>query len=174
MKNKIVGIIILLLATTSLVACSKESNVKGPKTATVQSSQVILKKQNPTIVGTYRDDCNKAAILFKKDGTGRYVHCDAKNGNIDTKFTWKKKNSTTFEVTINNKNIKNPLTAKLNKNSLTLTGSRNWNTEKFDRVVVGNLNLDDFLKEDKKQGSSFPEKFKSNRHSVNLDNNDME
>ena len=144
----------VMLAALAMSGCSGESNSKGPKTATVQSSEVVLKKQAPSIAGTYSDDKDGAAILFRKDGTGRYVYRDSKNGNTDDQFTWKKKNSTTFEVTINDEDVVNPLTAKLTKNKLTLTGSGDWNTENFNRVMGKRFDLDDFLNEGTSASSS--------------------
>ncbi|MBD5429133.1 lipocalin/fatty acid-binding family protein [Lactobacillus sp.] len=154
MEKRIVGIAAVVLATAALVGCSTEPQAKGPKTATVQSSEVVLKKQAPSIVGTYSDDSDGAAILFRKNGTGRYVYRDSKNGNTDDQFTWKKKNSTTFEVTMNDDDVVNPLTAKISQNSLTLSGSDNWNTESFNRVMGKQLDLDDFLKEGDSSSSS--------------------
>lgn len=147
MNKKIVGIATVMLAAATLAGCSNEPKAKGPKTATVQSSEVVLKKQTPSVVGTYSDNNDGAAILFRKDGTGRYVYRDSKNGNTDDQFTWKKKNSTTVEVTLNDDDVTNPLTAKFTKNKLILTGSGDWNTENFDRVMGKRLDLDDFLNE---------------------------
>ena len=66
--KKFVGIAAMALAMTSLAACSNKT--AQPKTSTTQSSQTAKKTAN--IVGTYQDG-EKAAILFKKDGSGRYV-----------------------------------------------------------------------------------------------------
>lgn len=154
MRKRIVGIAAVMLAVATLSACSNKPKTKDPKTASVQSSEVVLKKVQPSVVGTYCDDNDGAAILFRKDGTGRYVYRDSESGNTDDQFTWKKKNSTTFEVTMNDDNVTNPLAVKLGKNKLTLSGSGDWNTENFNRVIGKKLDLDEFLKEGESSSST--------------------
>lgn len=145
--KKVVGIASMVLAMTSLAACSNKT--AQPKSSSAQSSQVT-KKKTANIVGTYQDG-EKAAILFKKDGTGRYVSSE---NDLDAEFNWKKKNSTTFVLTINDRKENHRLTAKLNKNKLTLKGSENWKTESFKRVTGTKINLDDFFNKDKKTDST--------------------
>lgn len=137
--KKIVGIAAMALAMTSLVACSNKT--AQPKTSTTQSSQTAKKTAN--IVGTYQDG-KKAAILFKKDGTGRYV---SNEDNLDAEFTWKKKNGSTYALTINDRKNNHEFTAKLAKDNLTL--QNDGQTESFSRVTGTKLNLDDFLNKDK-------------------------
>ena len=137
--KKFVGIAAMVLAMTSLAACSNKT--AQPKTSTSQSSQTTKKTAN--IVGTYQDG-KKAAILFKKDGTGRYVSNEDK---IDAEFNWKKKNKSTFTVTINDRKENHTFTAKLTNNKLKLKGDDK--SETFKRVKGRKLNLDDFLVKEK-------------------------
>ena len=137
--KKFVGIAAIALAMTSLAACSNKT--AQPKSSTAKSSQVAKKTAN--IVGTYQDS-KKAAILFKKDGTGRYV---SRKDDLDAEFTWKRKNSSTYTLTINDRKNNHEFTAKLAKDKLTLqTDSQ---TESFSRVTGTKLNLDDFLDKNK-------------------------
>lgn len=140
--KKVVGIASMILAMASLAACSNKT--EQPKSSSTQSSQVNkAKTANTNIVGTYQDGKN-AAILFKKDGTGRYV---SRKDNLDAEFSWKKKNNSTFAITINDRKENHQFTAKLAKDELTLqTDSQ---TESLSRVTGTKLNLDDFLNKDK-------------------------
>ena len=137
--KKFVGIAAMVLAMTSLAACSNKTT--QTTSSTTQSSQTTKKTAN--IVGTYQDG-KKAAILFKKDGTGRYVSNEDK---IDAEFTWKKKNSSTYTLTINDRKNNHEFTAKLAKDKLTLQNDSQ--TESFSRVTGTKLNLGDFLNKDK-------------------------
>lgn len=137
--KKFVGIAAMALAMTSLAACSNKT--AQPKSSTTQSSQTAKKTAN--IVGTYQDG-KKAAILFKKDGTGRYVSNEEK---IDAEFNWKKKNKSTFTITINDRKENHTFTAKLTNNKLKLKDDDK--SETFKRVKGRKLNLDDFLVKEK-------------------------
>lgn len=97
------------------------------------------------IVGTYRDDKDGAAIVLNEDGTGRYVYADKNNPDTDDQLTWKKQGEE-YAVNLQDKNVENPLTAKLTAEQLVITGNGAWNTETFQRVN-GSLNLNDFLRE---------------------------
>ena len=108
--KKFVGIAAMALAMTSLAACSNKT--AQTKSSTTQSSQTT--KKTADIAGTYQDG-KKAAILFKKDGTGRYVSNEDK---IDAEFNWKKENKSTFTVTINDRKENHTFTAKLTNNKL--------------------------------------------------------
>ncbi|QNQ80546.1 DUF3642 domain-containing protein [Lactobacillus sp. PV034] len=139
--KKVVGIASMILAMTSLAACSNKTT--QPKGSTAKSSQVT-KTKVAEIAGTYQDGKN-AVILFKKDGTGRYV---SRKDDLDAEFTWKKKNSSTFVVTINDRKNNHEFTAKLAKGKLKLKDADDQ-TETFKRVKGHKLNLDNFLAKDK-------------------------
>lgn len=111
----------------------------------------MRKTENESIVGSYKDDQDEAAITLNSDHTGRYVYADPVNSDTDDQLSWRKNSDGSYTITLQDANVTSPLVGKLDGNRLTLSGNSDWNTETFSKVK-GNLDLDKFLND--KHGSS--------------------
>ena len=109
----------------------------------------VAKKNSPKItktekvVGSYQDDQDGAVLVLNENGTGRYVYADKNNPDTDDSLTWRKKGER-YLINLNDRDVTNPLTATLDDNRLVITGSKDWNTETFQKVSE-KLNLQQFL-----------------------------
>lgn len=131
-----------------------QSQVKQEKGSNEQAR--IIKKtkanKNISIIGSYRDDADGAAIAFNSDHTGRYVYADPKNSDTDDQLTWKKTGKNTYIIRLNDSDVSSALTAKITDSTLVISGDGDWNTETFNKTK-NKLNLDDFLS-NRKAGNS--------------------
>lgn len=145
MISKKIGIIAAsaVLALT-LAGCGNTNNHSSATSSSASEQSTSDQQQNAGIVGTYRDNQDKAAIKLNSDKTGRYVYADPTDPDTDDQLTWKKTGTNTYQLKLDDDNVTSPLTAKLNNGKLTLTGDDNWNTESFNRTS-NSLNLDHFL-----------------------------
>ncbi len=117
--------------------------VETSKKAAQQSS--ATRSDVEAIVGAYRDDEDGAAIVLNEDGTGRYVYADKHNPDTDDQLTWKK-DGDQYQIDLRDKDVVNPLTAKLTGKQLVISGNGGWNTESFQQVA-GQLDLTTFLRQ---------------------------
>ena len=157
----------IVLAGMALTACGSGSNENQAKTnASLKAENASLKKdESVSIVGSYKDNQDGAAITLNSDHTGRYVYADPVDSDTDDQLTWKKDSDGTYTINLQDSNVTGPLTGKLEGTKLILSGDSNWNTEEFVKVK-GNLDLDKFLAD--KHGSSTSNS--SNASSVNTNN----
>lgn len=144
MKKKIILTSTILLASLALVGCSTNQSAKSENSSLRAENSSLKKSENISIVGSYKDEQDGAAITLNSDGTGRYVYADPVNSDTDDQLTWKKDSDETYTITLQDSNVTSPLTGKLEGAKLTLSGDDNWNTEDFTKTT-GKLNLDKFL-----------------------------
>ena len=160
MKNRV--FIFLLVGSAVLAMAGCQSRYKQEKGSNEQAKIIKQTKtnKNVSIVGSYRDDTDGAAIAFNSDHTGRYVYADPKNSDTDDRLTWKKTGKNTYIIRLNDNDVNSALTAKLTGSTLVISGDDDWNTETFNKTK-NKLNLDDFLSS-KKVESSTSSKAKNN------------
>lgn len=129
------------LASILLSGCWYNQSTPGSNNHSQESSQ-----HQKTIIGSYKDSTDGAAITLNADGTGRYVYADPTDPDTDDQLTWKKNSNGDYTITLQDSNVTSPLTGKLSGNRLILTGDKNWNTETFQRSNE-KLDLNQFLKD---------------------------
>lgn len=151
MKKKIVLTSVVLLASLALAGCGNNLSTKSENSSLKAENSSLKKSENVSIVGSYKDEQDGAAITLNSDGTGRYVYADKTNPDTDDQLTWKKDSNNSYTINLQDSNVSGPLTGTLEGSKLTLSGNSDWNTETFSKVK-GNLNLDNFLAEE--HGSS--------------------
>lgn len=145
----IIFLILLIISLSALALNVRKFSSKQVDPVVENSKRVSqsssISSTRDQVVGSYRDDKDGAAIVLSDNGTGRYVYADKNNPDTNDSLTWKKQGSS-YLITLQDKDVVNPLNAKLNGQQLTITGNGGWNTENFNRVS-GSLNLDDFLQQ---------------------------
>lgn len=147
-KKKAILLTAVVLASAVIAGCSNNStrSFKSSNKSSDANSLSYSKDKKPEmtkLAGTYKDAKDGAAIKFNSDGTGRYVFIDDEDGNTDDQLVWKKKSANSYELNLKDKNIANPLTAKVDGDRITITGDGDWNTETFKKAK--GLDLDQFL-----------------------------
>lgn len=142
----------VLFVGLALTACgSNNSSDKTNASLKVENSS-LRKTENESIVGSYKDDQDGAAITLNDNGTGRYVYADPTSTDTDDQLNWKKNSDGSYTITLHDSNVTSPLTGKLDGSKLILSGDDNWNTEEFTKAKE-KLDLDKFLT-DKHRSSS--------------------
>lgn len=144
LKKTVITLVSALALSSLLVGCGNQQSQSGSN-STNKSSQVTSHKatQQTTIVGSFKDVKDGAAITLNSDGTGQYVYADSDNPDTNDQLTWKK-DGNSYTVTLQDSNVSSPLTAKLSGTHLTLSGSGDWNTETFTKSK-SKINLNQFL-----------------------------
>lgn len=158
----------IVLAGMALTACGSGSNENQAKTnASLKAENASLKKdESVSIVGSYKDNQDGAAITLNSDHTGRYVYADPVDSDTDDQLTWKKNSDGTYKITLQNSHVSSSLTGMLKGTKLTVFGDDNWETERFIRVK-GKLNLDKFLANNQGSSSNNSQNSNSNNSNVN-------
>lgn len=142
----------VLFVGLTLTACGSNNSQDKTNASLKAENSSLRKAENESIVGSYKDDQDGAAITLNSDHTGRYVYADYVDSDTDDQLTWKKDSNGTYTITLQDSNVTGSLTGKLEGTKLILSGDSNWNTEEFIKVK-GNLDLDKFLA-DKHRSSS--------------------
>lgn len=145
MRKSVITLVSVLALGGLLAGCGNQHSAANKNSSSaVKSSQVVNHKQK-SIVGSFKDNKDGAAITLNSDGTGQYVYADSDNPDTNDQLTWKK-DGANYTVTLKDSNVSGPLTAKLSGNQLTLSGSGDWNTETFTKAK-DKLDLNQFLSE---------------------------
>lgn len=156
-KRKNTAIIVSLLVIIAIISIGAVyfKNRSNSSSSSYQAQNSSLKAENQrlkkntfavSVVGSYQDKSDGAAIQFNKDKTGRYVYADPTDPNTDDTFTWQKISKNLYTLKLNDSNVTSDLKAKLEDGNLVLTGDSNWNEERFTKTKRA-LNLSNFLAE---------------------------
>lgn len=143
----------VLFVGLTLTACGSNNSQDKTNASLKAENSSLRKAENESIVGSYKDDQDGAAITLNSDHTGRYVYADYVDSDTDDQLTWKKDSNGTYTITLQDSNVTGSLTGKLEGTKLILSGDSNWNTEEFIKVK-GNLDLDKFLADKHRSSNS--------------------
>lgn len=135
-EKKIILTSTILLACLVLAGCGNNQSAKSDNSSLRAENSSLKNSENVSIVGSYKDEQDGAAITLNSDGTGRYVYADPVNSDTDDQLTWKKDSDETYTITLQDSNVTSPLTGKLSGKMLTLSGDSNWNTETFRKLKI--------------------------------------
>lgn len=141
----VILIILLIVLGMSIRKFSSKQLNPVVETSKPVSKAATSSSVHDGIGGAYRDDRDGAAIVLNEDGTGQYVYADKVNSDTNDKLTWRIEGDQ-YLVTLQDKDVVNPLTLKVHGNEITLSGNRGWNQETFTKVN-GQLNLNEFLQQ---------------------------
>lgn len=144
-----IGVISILLVGCHSYQYNQSAEAEN---SSLKAENTRLKEEN-NIIGSYKDNQDKAATVLNSNGTGRYVYADPTAPDTDDQLTWQKNTDNSFTIKLNDSNVTSPLTGKLSKGKLILSGDSNWNTEIFNKTK-DSLNLDDFLAKNKSKNES--------------------
>lgn len=144
--KKINILVILVIMAFSLSACSSNQQKKSTSNTNTSSNSSSEQDYQKSIIGSYRDDDDGAAINLNYDHQGRYVFYDPENGNTDDNLTWKKIGTDKYQIELDDNNVSAPIIAKkMSGGRIQLTSEDpNWRTEILTKVMQ-TMDLDEFL-----------------------------
>lgn len=160
-KNVITVIICLVLVIAicggvKMLNSSNNGSSYQDQNSSLKAENKQLEKQNVSVIGSYEDNDDGAAISLNQDHTGRYVYADPTDTDTDDTLTWKKVSGNTYIVKLDDSNVTSDLTVKVDNGTLTLTGDSNWNKERFTKSKKS-LDLTKYLSEHDKKGGQVPQ-----------------
>lgn len=131
--KKGISILGILLIGIGLTGCGNSTQAKENSSLKAENAS-LRKSESVSIVGSYQDDQDGAAITLNSDHTGRYIYADPVNSDTDDQLNWRKNSDGSYTITLQDANVTSPLVGKLDGSRLTLSGNSDWNTETFSKV----------------------------------------